>query len=127
MAIKQLDHIKASIQTYASIKQVMHPSSYQPGLTSIQVPTNNRSYKTVIDSKEIEEHLINRNCKHYTQAEHTAMAHHLIQEKWEYLEQQSSATRSWQAQQTYQNYQQHVKQYFTNCINPTNDKQCNRF
>jgi hypothetical protein len=34
-AIKQLAHIEASLQTYASIKRVMHLSSYQPGLTSI--------------------------------------------------------------------------------------------
>jgi hypothetical protein len=80
-AIKQLVHIKASIQTHASIKRVMHLSSYEPGLTSIQVPTDNGSYRTVIDSKDIEYHHINRNCKHYAQAEHTAMAHHLIQEK----------------------------------------------
>jgi hypothetical protein len=59
----------------------MHPSSYQPGLTSIRVPTNNGSYRTVTDSKEIEDHLINRNREHYAQAEHTAMAHHLIREK----------------------------------------------
>jgi hypothetical protein len=35
----------------------------------------------VADSKEIEELLIHRNHKNYAQAEHTAMAHHLIHEK----------------------------------------------
>jgi hypothetical protein len=83
-AIKQLAHIEASTQTYASIKRVMHLSSYQPGLTSIRVPTSDGSYRTVIDSKEIEDHLINRNREHYAQVEHTAMAHHLIWENWEY-------------------------------------------
>jgi hypothetical protein len=39
------------------------------------------SYRTVTDSKEIEELLIHRNCEHYAQAEHTAMAHHLICKK----------------------------------------------
>jgi hypothetical protein len=34
-ATKQLAHIEASIQTYASMKHVMHPLSYQLGLTSI--------------------------------------------------------------------------------------------
>jgi hypothetical protein len=80
-AIKQLAHIEASIQTYASIKRVMNPASYQPGLTSIRVPTDEGSYRTVDDPKEIEDHLINRNLEHYAQAEHTAMAHHLIREK----------------------------------------------
>jgi hypothetical protein len=80
-AIKQLAHNEALIQTYVSIKRVMLQTPYQPGLTSIRVPTGNRSYRTVIDPKEIEEHLINRNLEHYTQAEHTAMAHHLIWEK----------------------------------------------
>jgi hypothetical protein len=80
-AIKQLAHIEASIHIYALIKRVMHQTSYQPGLTSIRVPTGNGSYRTVINLKEIEEHLINRNLEHYTQAEHMAMAHHLICEK----------------------------------------------
>jgi hypothetical protein len=80
-AIKQLAHKEASIQTYASIKRVMNPASYQLGLTSIQVPTDNSSYRTVIGPKEIEDHLINRNLEHYAQAEHTAMAHHLICKK----------------------------------------------
>jgi hypothetical protein len=80
-AIKQLAHIKASIQTYLAIKRVMNPSAYQPGLTSIRVPNDKGPYQTVNDSKEIEEHLIHRNCKHYTQAEHTAMANHLICKK----------------------------------------------
>jgi hypothetical protein len=59
----------------------MNPAAYQPGLTSIRVPTDDGSYRTVIDPKEIEDHLINRNLEHYAQAEHTAMAHHLIREK----------------------------------------------
>jgi hypothetical protein len=59
----------------------MNPITYQPGLTSIQVPTDEGSYRTVIDPKEIEDHLINRNLEHYAQAEHTAMAHHLIRKK----------------------------------------------
>jgi hypothetical protein len=80
-AIKQLAHIEASIQTYSAIKQVMNPSAYRPGLTSIRVPTNEGPYRTVNDSREIEEHLIHRNRKHYAQAEHTAMANHLIHEK----------------------------------------------
>jgi hypothetical protein len=47
-AIKQLAHIEATIQTYASIKKVMHRSTYQPGLTSIRIPMEDRSYKTMI-------------------------------------------------------------------------------
>jgi hypothetical protein len=77
-AIKQLAHIEASIQPYLAIKRVMNPSAYKPGLTSIQVPTDKGTYQAVTDSKEIEEHLIHRNCEHNTQAEHTVMAHHLI-------------------------------------------------
>jgi hypothetical protein len=80
-AIKQLARIEASIQTFASIKRVMYPTVYQPGLTSICVPTGDGSYRTVIDPKEFEDHLINRNLEHYAQAEHTAMAHHLICKK----------------------------------------------
>jgi hypothetical protein len=84
-AIKQLAYIEVSIQTFASIKRVMNPTTYQPGLTSIRVPirvpTDKGSYRTVNDPKEIEDHLINRNLEHYAQAEHTAMAHHLICEK----------------------------------------------
>jgi hypothetical protein len=55
--------------------------THWPGLTSIWVPTDDGSNRTVIDSIEVKDHLINRNREHYAQAEHTAMAHHLIQEK----------------------------------------------
>jgi hypothetical protein len=77
-AIKQLAHIEASIQTYASIKRVMNRTTYQPSLTSIRVPNEDGTYQTIIDAAEIEAQLINRNRNHYAQAEHTAMAHHLI-------------------------------------------------
>jgi hypothetical protein len=80
-AIKQLLHIEASIQTYASIKQVMNWTTYQLGLTSIRIPTEDRTYQTIIDAVEIKPQLINQNCNHYAHAEHTAMAHHLIQEE----------------------------------------------
>jgi hypothetical protein len=39
------------------------------------------SYKTIMDPKEIEERLIDRNLNHYAQAEKTAMADNLIREK----------------------------------------------
>jgi hypothetical protein len=113
-AIKQLAHIEVSIQTYTSIKCIMKPATYQPGLTSIQVPTDDGLYRTVIDPKEIEDHLINRNLEHYAQAEHTAMAHHLIRKKMGTSGQQTSATRSSRAQQIYQIYQPHFNQYFSN-------------
>jgi hypothetical protein len=80
-AIKQLAHIEASIQTYASIKRVMNRTTYQQGLTSIRIPNDNGTYQTIIDAAEIESQLINRNRNHYAQAEHTAMTHHLIQEE----------------------------------------------
>jgi hypothetical protein len=80
-AIKQLVHIEASIQSYASIKRVMNRTPYQAGLTSIRVPTKNSTYQMIVDATEIEAQLINRNLNHYAQAEHTAMAHHLIREE----------------------------------------------
>jgi hypothetical protein len=80
-AIKQLVHIEASIQTYALIKRVMNRTPYHAGLTSIRVPTEDRAYQTIVDATEIKAQLINRNRNHYAQAEHTAMAHHLIREE----------------------------------------------
>jgi hypothetical protein len=80
-AIKQLVHIKASIQTYASIKRVMNRTPYQAGLTSICVPTEDGAYQTIVDAPKIEAQLINRNRNHYAQAEHTVMAHHLIRKE----------------------------------------------
>jgi predicted small secreted protein len=80
-AIKQLAHIKASIQTYASIKWVMSRTTYQQGITSIRIPNEDGTYQTIIDATEIESQLINRNHNHYAQAEHTVMAHHLIREE----------------------------------------------
>jgi hypothetical protein len=80
-AIKQLVHIEASIQTYASIKRVMNLTPYQPGLTSIHVPTKDGTYQTIVNTTKIEVQLINRNLNRYAQAEHTAMAHHLIREE----------------------------------------------
>jgi hypothetical protein len=68
-AIKQLAHIEATIHTYASIKRVMHRTTYQPGLTSIRIPTEDVSYKTIMDPKEIEAQLLDCNLNHYTQAE----------------------------------------------------------
>jgi uncharacterized protein YdiU (UPF0061 family) len=59
----------------------MHCWTYLSGLTSIRIPTDNSSYKTIINPKEIEERLLNRNLNHYAQAEHTAMANHLIRKK----------------------------------------------
>jgi hypothetical protein len=80
-ANKQLVHIEASIQTYTSIKQVMNRTPYQAGLTSIRVPTKNSAYQTIVDATKIKAQPINRNRNHYAQAEHTAMAHHLIREE----------------------------------------------
>jgi hypothetical protein len=92
-AIKQLAHIKATIQTYASIKRVMHQTAYQPGLTSIRIPTEDRSYKMIMDPKEIEARLLNRNLNHYAQVEKTAKADHLIRKKWGHRAVWCSATR----------------------------------
>jgi hypothetical protein len=50
-AIKQLAHIEATIHTYASIKRIMHQLTYHPGLTSIQIPMEDKSYKTIMDPK----------------------------------------------------------------------------
>jgi hypothetical protein len=58
----------------------MNQTPYQPGLMSICFPNEDRIYHTVTDATEIEAQLINRNRNHYAQAEHTAMAHHLIRE-----------------------------------------------
>jgi hypothetical protein len=63
------------------MKQVMSQTTYQLGLTSICVANEDRAYQTIIDAAEIKAPLINWNHNHYAQAEHTAMAHHLIQEE----------------------------------------------
>jgi hypothetical protein len=118
-AIKQLAHIEASIQTYVLIKRVMNPTAYRLGQTSIQVPTNNSSYRTVIDPEEIKGHLINRNMEHYTQAENTPMAHHLSKRKWEHLGQQISVIKSSKVQQIYQIFQIHFNQYSGNYTDHT--------
>jgi hypothetical protein len=92
-AIKQLAHIEATIQTYASIKRVMHRTAYQPGLTSIRIPTEDGSYKTIMDPKEIVAWLLDRNLNHYAQAEKTAMDDHRIRKKWGHWAVPCSATR----------------------------------
>jgi hypothetical protein len=73
-AIIQLMHIEASITVYASIRRVMNPSEYRSGLTMLKVANDNGEFETIVDTKEIEERLLQRNQQHYAQAENTEMA-----------------------------------------------------
>jgi hypothetical protein len=58
-----------------------HEPDNLPGLTSICIPNEDGTYQTIIDTAEIKAQLINQNQNHDAQAEHAAMAHHLIQEE----------------------------------------------
>jgi hypothetical protein len=73
-AILQLKQIEAITCVYASLRRVMNPSEYRAGLSMIKVPTEDGTFVTVVDPKEIEERLLERNRQHYGQAEHTEMA-----------------------------------------------------
>jgi hypothetical protein len=73
-AITQLKNIEAVIEVYASIRRVMKPSEYRAGLTMVKVPTENGGFETIVDTKSIEEKLLERNKQHYAQAENTEMA-----------------------------------------------------
>jgi hypothetical protein len=56
----------------------MNCTPYQTGLTLICIPTENSTSQTIVDATKIKAQLINQNLNHFAQAEHTAMAHHLI-------------------------------------------------
>jgi hypothetical protein len=79
-AILQLKNIEDSITTCESLRRVMKPSGYQAGLSTIKVPNENGGFITIVDPKEIEEKLLERNRKHYGQAEHTEMASETVRE-----------------------------------------------
>jgi hypothetical protein len=73
-AIIQLKNIEALIKVYASIHRVMKPSKYCAGLTMVKVLTENGGFETIVNTKSIEEKLLERNRQHYVQAENTEMA-----------------------------------------------------
>jgi hypothetical protein len=80
-AIIQLKNIEDVIITYNSLRRVMNPSEYRAGLSTIKVPQDNGEYTTIVDPKEIEEKLLERNRLHYGQAENTEMASQSVREK----------------------------------------------
>jgi hypothetical protein len=73
-AILQLLNIEETVNTYKSLRRIMNPSEYRAGLSTIKVPQTDGTFKTIVDPKEIEERLLNRNKQHYGQAEHTELA-----------------------------------------------------
>jgi hypothetical protein len=64
-AIIQLKNIEALIEVYASIRRVMKLSEYRAGLTMVKVPTENGGLETIVDTKSIEEKLLERNKQHF--------------------------------------------------------------
>jgi hypothetical protein len=83
-AILQLKHIKASVNVYKSLRQVMNPSEYcaclSMILSMIKVPTEDGTFITIVNPKDIEEILLEQNWQHYGQADQTEMASEQMRE-----------------------------------------------
>ena len=83
VAIKQIQLHETTKQVFTTLRRVMEPNDSRCGLASIKIPINENEtgeseWETILDVTKIEQLLLERNRKHYVQADGTPFTRELL-------------------------------------------------